>query len=90
MKGAVLILLLLIALFQSSSLAGPMDRLQLTLQPEIQTEALETGPLDESQNGIAQSVGVRLRRETPIISKTPERFCPGCFSVIGDPTRPQQ
>ncbi|KAK2860730.1 hypothetical protein Q7C36_004896 [Tachysurus vachellii] len=87
MKGAVLILLFLIGLFQSSSLAGPMDRLQM---PEIQTETVETGPLDESQNGIAQSIGVRLRRETPIISKSPDRFCPGCFSVIGDPTRPQQ
>ncbi|MCI4377684.1 hypothetical protein PGIGA_G00206430 [Pangasianodon gigas] len=89
MKGAVLILLL-IALFQSSSLAGPMGRLQLTLQPEIQTEAVETGPLDESQNEIAQSVGLRLRRETPVVSKSADHFCTGCFSVIGDPTRPQQ
>ncbi|TSK82146.1 hypothetical protein Baya_5042 [Bagarius yarrelli] len=88
MKGAVLILLLLIALFQSSSLARPTDRLQLMFQPEIQTEAVKTGPLDV--DAVGQSVGARLKRETPMISKTPDRFCTGCFSVIGDPTRPQQ
>ncbi|KAI5627880.1 hypothetical protein C0J50_3146 [Silurus asotus] len=89
MKEAVLILLL-IALLQNASLARPMDSLELTLQPQIQREAVENGPSGTSQIARAQSVGVRLRREAAIVSKTPDRFCTGCFSVIGDPTRPQQ
>ncbi|KAG9273885.1 hypothetical protein AMEX_G10656 [Astyanax mexicanus] len=90
MKGVVLILLL-IPLFRSSSLAELVDRLQFTPPPGVQSQPVERGASDQPQYVSAYSVSPRLRRAAaPVVPKTPVRICTGCFSVIGDPTIPQQ
>ncbi|KAL6490258.1 hypothetical protein MHYP_G00006030 [Metynnis hypsauchen] len=89
MKG-VLLTLLLLTLLRSSSLAGPVDRLQLTAPPGIQSQSMERGPSAKPQYVSVFSVSPRLRRAAPVVPKTPVRVCTGCFSVIGDPTIPQQ
>ncbi|KAI4900333.1 hypothetical protein NFI96_028620 [Prochilodus magdalenae] len=90
MKG-VLLIVLVITLLLSSSLAGPVNKLQLTPPPGIQSQPSERGgPSSKPQYVSSFSVSPRLKRAAPVVPKTPVRICTGCFSVIGDPTIPQQ
>ncbi|XP_076828862.1 uncharacterized protein LOC143475035 [Brachyhypopomus gauderio] len=71
-------------------LTGPVHRLQWMLQtsqPGLQSEPMER-LLDKTQSSRSPSERPRVQRAVSV-PNVPNRFCSGCYSIIGDPTRPQ-
>ncbi|KTF73438.1 hypothetical protein cypCar_00034494 [Cyprinus carpio] len=91
MKRALLLLLLIISVLNLSA-AFPMEPLQKTpvlIQPS-DPQPSESVTLGNSQDMRVSSLGFRLKRASSVNTKKPARYCAGCFSVIGDPTRPEK
>ncbi|KAK7159346.1 hypothetical protein R3I94_005621 [Phoxinus phoxinus] len=90
MQGVLLVLLLISMLIFSA--AFPMEPLQKTpllVQPS-DPQLSESVTLGNSQDVRVSSLGFRLKRANSANTKRPARYCAGCFSVIGDPTRPDR
>ncbi|XDV27483.1 hypothetical protein PO909_030998 [Leuciscus waleckii] len=90
MQRALLVLLLISML--NFSAAFPMEPLQKTplLVHPSDPHPSESVTLGNSQDVRVSSLGFRLKRASSANTKKPARYCAGCFSVIGDPTRPEK
>ncbi|TRY91237.1 hypothetical protein DNTS_035569 [Danionella cerebrum] len=85
----VILMLLLITLLNHTA-AFSMEPLQKTsvLAQSSDSQQSQNMTLGDSKAVRFRNLGFRLKRANSANTKKPARFCAGCFSVIGDPTRP--